>query len=144
MLTAARNIALNHIARADALDHVEAAPPEFAEPLTGMDSEVDGVDSRGSTVDSAEQMAQAEEEFLTFCRAVRELPIQCRRAFILKKVYGFSQREIARELGLTESTVEKHIAKGIAACSAYMFERGYARGESNLASDGASTKRGSE
>ena len=40
--------------------------------------------------------------------AVRQLPEQCRRVFVLKKVYGYSQREIAKELSLSESTVEKH------------------------------------
>ena len=62
----------------------------------------------------------AKEEFALFCEAVRCLPPQCRRAFILKKVYGFSQREIAEYMNISESTVEKHIANGIKRCSYYM------------------------
>jgi len=59
-------------------------------------------------------------EFSHFCEAVRLLPIQCRKAFVLKKVYGYSQREIADQLSLSESTVEKHISAGIKRCTIFM------------------------
>ena len=49
--------------------------------------------------------------------------VQCRRAFVLKKVYGYSQREIAQELELSESTVEKHIANGVKRCTYFMMQR---------------------
>lgn len=62
----------------------------------------------------------AKEEFALFCEAVRCLPAQCRRAFILKKVYGFTQKEISEYMNISESTVEKHIANGIKRCSYYM------------------------
>lgn len=69
-----------------------------------------------------EQLA-TDEEFADFCEAVRRLPVQCRRAFVLKKVYGFSQREISDELGISESTVEKHVSLGIRRCTEYMLEK---------------------
>jgi len=53
------------------------------------------------------------EGFGVLCEAVNELPGQCRRVFVLKKVYGLSQREIAKTLSISESTVEKHVAKGL-------------------------------
>jgi len=65
----------------------------------------------------------ADEEFSLFCDAVRHLPIKCRRVFVLKKVYGYSQREIAQELELSESTVEKHIANGMKRCTFFMMQR---------------------
>jgi RNA polymerase sigma factor (sigma-70 family) len=61
------------------------------------------------------------EEFSYFCEAIRQLPIQCRRVFVLKKVYGYSQKEIAKEMNLSESTVEKHIAVGFKRCASYML-----------------------
>lgn len=61
-----------------------------------------------------------DSEFSHFCDAVRQLPMQCRRVFILKKVYGSSQREIAENLGISESTVEKHIANGMKRCTQYI------------------------
>ena len=45
--------------------------------------------------------------------AIAQLPAKCREAFVLRKVQGLSQRETARKLGLSESTVEKHVGRGI-------------------------------
>jgi RNA polymerase sigma-70 factor (ECF subfamily) len=53
---------------------------------------------------------------------VAQLPLQCRRAFLLKKVYGLSQKEIAGYLGISESTVEKHVAKGLLHCATRIRE----------------------
>ena len=72
------------------------------------------------TTESPESELDSNQRFVTFCRAVGGLPEQCRRAFILKKVYGLSQQEIADRLGITQSTVEKHIAKGLMMCREYM------------------------
>jgi RNA polymerase sigma-70 factor (ECF subfamily) len=41
------------------------------------------------------------------------LPTKCRQAFTLRKVHGLSQREVARRMGVSENTVEKHVGKGI-------------------------------
>lgn len=60
------------------------------------------------------------EEFKLLCDAVNELPSQCRKVFVLKKIYGMSQQEIAQSLSLSESTVEKHVAKGMLYCSRYI------------------------
>lgn len=32
---------------------------------------------------------------------------------MLRKVHGLSQREVAQHMGISESTVEKHIGKGL-------------------------------
>jgi len=60
------------------------------------------------------------EEFRVVCNAINELPQKCRKVFILKKIYGLSQKEIAAYTGLSESTIEKHVAKGILKCVRYM------------------------
>lgn len=114
----ARNLALDHIKRAESrlVDSVEDYPElGFAEAQNGGDETLNRVSFR--------------EEFSTFCDAVRHLPVQCRRAFVLKKVYGYSQREISRELGLSESTVEKHIAQGIKRCTYFMMQHDQAGNE---------------
>lgn len=134
MLRTARNLALNHIGSADAMSHLAS---------TELEIDADGEMQAGQSAISEplETVAQAEEEFLMFCRAVRELPLQCRRVFVLKKVYGLSQQEIAGHLGISEATVEKHIAKGIVACTAYMKNIGYARdGRSSRFEKGKSRK----
>ena len=60
------------------------------------------------------------EEFSQFCQALRALPVQCRRIFILRKIYGYSQKEVSIKLDLTESSVEKHVARGLSLCLAHM------------------------
>jgi RNA polymerase sigma factor (sigma-70 family) len=124
MLKTARNLALNHVARADALNYLEQQVDREADPNEPA------FDYESDVVDSPDSVLQSEEEFLLFCRSVRDLSLQCRRAFILRKVYGLSQRDVAKRLGIAESTVEKHIAKGITTASAYMKLHGYARSRS--------------
>ena len=41
------------------------------------------------------------------------LPARCREVVWLRRVEELSQREVAERLGITEKTVEKHIAKGM-------------------------------
>ena len=45
---------------------------------------------------------------------VESLPAQCRRVFILRRIHERSMQEIAAEMSLSVSTVEKHLAKAIA------------------------------
>jgi RNA polymerase sigma-70 factor (ECF subfamily) len=49
-------------------------------------------------------------------QAVAELPPRCREAFVLHKLQGLSYREVAETLGVSQSAVEKHIAKGLLHC----------------------------
>ena len=46
-------------------------------------------------------------------RLIERLPLKCRRVFILRRIHGVSQREIARTLGISQTAVEKHAARGL-------------------------------
>jgi RNA polymerase sigma-70 factor (ECF subfamily) len=101
MFKTAQNLALNHVTsayykRTDIEDFSSTDVPDAMESL--------------------ESDFESKERFLEFCRAVRALPAQCRRVFVLRKVYGLSQQEIAEYLGISQSTVEKHVAKGLLLC----------------------------
>lgn len=48
--------------------------------------------------------------------ALLGLPAPCRQAFLLNRLEGVSQRVIARQLGIGEKTVERHILRALAAC----------------------------
>lgn len=109
MTRVARNLALDHIKRADVL---------MRSPLD-EENEME-FDGNRSSVDETFHQVASREEFAYFCEAVRSLPLQCRRVFVLRKVYQYSQREIAKELGLSESTVEKHVAEGARRCTQFM------------------------
>lgn len=60
-----------------------------------------------------------------FQDAVRNLPPQCRHVFILRQFEGLSHKEISARLGISTSTVEKHLAKGLRLCAAALKDRGY-------------------
>ena len=108
----ARNLALDYVKRAETRLTVCSEDPGTA-----------ALTDHHRLDDETFDKVTADEEFSDFCDAVRHLPIQCRRAFVLKKVYGYTQREIARELKLSESTVEKHIANGMKRCTLFMMKR---------------------
>ncbi|MDO3380702.1 RNA polymerase sigma factor [Gilvimarinus algae] len=112
---------LVRMARNLALDHVKRAEFRLASSLTGCAVEVEA--QLTTPEDATVQVVASDEEFANFCEAVRQLPLQSRRAFVLKKVYGYSQKEIAKKLGISESTVEKHIATGLQRSRQYMKEK---------------------
>ncbi len=44
---------------------------------------------------------------------IDQLPIKCRRVFVLRRIHGVSQREIAGMFGISESAVEKLAMRGL-------------------------------
>jgi len=102
----ARNLALDHVKRAESRLTTGVVDEDEFDLATGDEWTNDpyhAVSTNG--------------EFALFCEAVRQLPVQCRKVFVLKKVYGYSQKEISRALGIAESTVEKHISTGVKRCA---------------------------
>lgn len=67
---------------------------------------------------SVEQQALSEREFETLCAAIAELPERMRHAFVLRKVYGYSCREIAEQLGRSTNTIRDQVAQGYKKLSA--------------------------
>ncbi|WP_395443687.1 RNA polymerase sigma factor [Caulobacter sp. UC70_42] len=62
---------------------------------------------------SPEQVLIDRDELHRLAEAIAEMPKKTQEAFILRRVQGLSQREIAARMGVSENTVEKHIVKGI-------------------------------
>lgn len=71
-----------------------------------------------------EEQTDARRRFESFCAAVERLPPICRRVFVLRKVHKLSHAEISEVLGVSESTIEKHVAKGLVRCRDYLRELG--------------------
>lgn len=112
---------MSRIAHNLALDHIKRADLRLVSYMGDMvDIEDDFVSPPMAEPDI---QATSREEFALFCEAVRELPVQCRRVFVLKKVYGYSQKEIASALDISENTVEKHVAQGIKRCVLFMKQQ---------------------
>lgn len=69
-----------------------------------------------------EQQFESRQRFEIFCRAVRRLPTQAQRVYILRRVYSFTLKETAEYLGISVKTVEAHQTKAMVRCADYMAE----------------------
>lgn len=79
------------------------------------------IEHPGSTISPLDSLSHAEEKAL-LQRAIENLPTQCKRVTALRLNNDFAVKDIADELNLSLSTVEKHLAKGIERCDSYMRE----------------------
>ena len=68
---------------------------------------------------SAEFSAIVGEELSRAMSALKKLTPRVREVYILRKVHGLSQKETAKYLGISPSTVEKHVAKGLVTLARY-------------------------
>lgn len=48
--------------------------------------------------------------------AIAALPTQCRHVFLLRKIDEMSYADIARQLGISEKTVQRHLVKALLHC----------------------------
>lgn len=62
---------------------------------------------------SPEAIAADRQELGRIAELISQLPPRCQEVFVLRKVRGLAQREVAETLGLSESTVEKHVIKAL-------------------------------
>ena len=99
LFTTARSILLQQLRRARIV------------PIESM-AEIDQL-SIPSGESSAESVALERELLQMLSQRIARLPDRCREVFVLRKLQGYSQREIAQRLGISENTVEKHVGKGL-------------------------------
>lgn len=69
---------------------------------------------------SLEDDYEAKERLDLACQAIRELPLKCRQVFIYRRVYGYSHKEIADEMGISVKTIEAHLTRAILHCAEFM------------------------
>ena len=76
---------------------------------------VNDLDELGASTheSSPEDQVADRDELRRLAQSIATLPGKIRDVFILRRVSGLSQREVAGKLGLSESTVEKHMSRGI-------------------------------
>ena len=106
----AKNLALNELAKQSAMAF---------EPLGDFEGQEVLEDSSQAAVDD---VVDSRERIRLLARAIAALPPQCAKVFILRKMQGLSQKEIAIRLNISVRTVENHVATGLSRCRAYMRE----------------------
>ena len=61
---------------------------------------------------SQEQATITREDIARLKRLIDGLPDRCRKMFVMRKIEGLSQKQIAQALGVTENTVETQVGRG--------------------------------
>jgi RNA polymerase sigma factor (sigma-70 family) len=107
-LTVARNVALDWLRRQ------QVVPLELVSDMESLD-----VLDEGAQI---EEIVNAHQELALLADAIASMPRRCRQTFTLRKVYGFSQKEIAAQLNISENTVEQHLTKAARRCAEVLFE----------------------
>jgi RNA polymerase sigma factor (sigma-70 family) len=103
LFTAARNLALNRLRH---------------QSIVSQLGEKGASSVYEDTPATPEQVSRREDHaFLT--QALQSLPDRCREVFILRRIYGLSQKAIAARLNVTEKTVENHCLIGMRKLSEY-------------------------
>ncbi len=77
---------------------------------------------------SPSEEASANDEVNILIEALQSLPTRCCQVMTLRKIYGFSQKEAAKKLGITVNTVQVQTAIGLKKCGDYFRKIGYKRG----------------
>ena len=116
-LTIARNVAF------DWLRHRHMVPIEVVADMEALE----GPDA-GEHVD---EIVNGHQELALLVSAVQDLPDRCRQVFTLRKVYGYSQREIASRLQISANTVEQHLTKAARRCAEALFDQPAGRRDSS-------------
>ena len=62
---------------------------------------------------SPERVLNSQEELQELEKSLQELPPLCRTAFLLRRVEGLSQKDVAEKLGISVKTVEKYMARSV-------------------------------
>ncbi|MFT5085501.1 MAG: RNA polymerase sigma factor (sigma-70 family) [Lentisphaeria bacterium] len=83
-------------------------------------------DPSSSTADhcTPDRQLAAQRQLKAIHKALDSLPIKCRQAFLLHRNKGLSYSEIAAEMGVSVSSVEKYILQSLKTCRKAMIKMG--------------------
>jgi RNA polymerase sigma factor (sigma-70 family) len=95
----AQNLAIDHLRR------IERQRTDAVEPETVAHIPEDRP--------NPEEAVEARERALALRAALAELPERTRRIFTLNRLEGLTYGEVAARLGISESSVQKHLAKAL-------------------------------
>lgn len=95
-----RNLSLNHLQKA-----------ETKHAVTG-----DNLDYFEFHQSELDELLNSHRQLEKVAAVVQKLPPKCQQVFVMKKVYGYTNKEIAARLKVSIKTVESHMTKAIILC----------------------------
>jgi len=113
LFTVARNVALNLLQRQKISPIL---PVSDLATVTVIDDKAD-----------VPEAACTREELALLADGIETLPPRCREIFVLRRIKGVSQKEIARLLGISEQTVQVQVQRGVKQCAEFLRHRGVRR-----------------
>lgn len=111
LFVTARNISLNRIRH---YRYEQQPGAKIIDPLSVVDEAV-----------TPSETAAKSEEIQLLILAIQSLPKRCRQIMTLRKIYGYSQIEVAKKLGISVHTVEAQGSIGLRKCIRYFQRLGY-------------------
>jgi RNA polymerase sigma factor (sigma-70 family) len=100
-----------------AADHLRSQERRSETPLAE--------DLFGQFIDDApspEAVLFSQQQLALLKQSIQELPPKCREVFILCKFENYTYLEVAKQLGISEGTVTKHMIKALEHCKRRVFE----------------------
>jgi RNA polymerase sigma factor (sigma-70 family) len=82
-----------------------------------------------------EQHESALQQLRRLAEAFDALPPKCREVVWMRRVEELPQREVAARLGISERTVEKHVAKGVRLLADWMYGAQPSKGSDSVVTD---------
>ncbi|MCL4069402.1 RNA polymerase sigma factor [Pseudomonas sp. GX19020] len=101
-----------------AVDHVRE---QRRKPAERMDA--DDIARVADNQPGQEQVAAGRERMRLLLEILGKLPERTRQVFVLNRIEGLSYAEVARSLRISESSVQKHLAKGLLHVTSSLRER---------------------
>ncbi|MDB5394366.1 MAG: hypothetical protein JWM91_1872 [Rhodospirillales bacterium] len=96
-------------------------------------SDIADVD-REAEAASPDRIVAARQELAVIQAVIQTLPEKCRTAFVLSRIEGWKHADIAAEMGVSKSMVEKHIAEAAFRLSVAR-KRSQTKTSANIAND---------
>ncbi|WP_250459630.1 RNA polymerase sigma factor [Microbulbifer litoralis] len=103
----ANNLAVDQLRRGKL--HMEYVSQQM--PAEGETATDDHADHQ-----SPERVLAARQQLQSIHDAMDSLPLKCRQAFLLHRTRGLSYNDIAREMNISVSSVEKYILQALKVC----------------------------
>lgn len=70
-------------------------------------------DLEQATTISSEHLADIKQRLELVTQIIQDLPPRCRQVFIMYRIEGYAQKEIARQLNISLNMVERHLIRAL-------------------------------